>query len=421
MPVPAIALERLLVALLVGFLIGLDRERAEVRKAIQMFAGVRTFPLIALAGAVPTMMIDEVGAFLLVASFLGVAAIAWTAYLRGSAAGEVGATTEIAALVTFFLGVLAGAGQLLVCSATGIAVAVLLVAKPRLEGFSRALSQEELSSALELAVISGIVLPLLPNRGYGPWEVLNPFEIWLVVVVVSALSFVGFVAMRILGSQRGITVAAVVGALVSSTMVTVSMATRAREDGRLADAAASGAVLASAIMSLRVALLTGAIAPGILVRLLPVVISTTAVGLLAAWWIRRRSEDVAAQAVQAVIRNPFSVTSALTFGALFGLILLGVRAAQSYFGDAGLYVAAALSAVADVDAISVALVHAGPAHDGWRGPAAAVTIAMLVNTLVKLGIAVVMGAGSFRPKVAISLLLMCIAGGLTGAAVFVWY
>ena len=182
------SLEGLLVALLVGFLIGLDRERAEARKGRDGFAGVRTFPLIALAGAVPMVLLPIAGPALLVASFAAVAAVAIVAYIRSSAAGEIGATTQMAAVASFLLGALAGGGQFVMAGAAGVTIAVLLAAKPRLEAFSRALTADEVRAVLELAVISVIVLPLLPNRGFGPWGVLNPFDIWLIVVLVSPLA-----------------------------------------------------------------------------------------------------------------------------------------------------------------------------------------------------------------------------------------
>src|SRR5262245_34496196 len=198
-------LARLGVAWLGGLLIGLDRERAEARKARAEFAGVRTFPLIALAGCVPMLLINTVGPWLVIAAFVVVGALIVAAYLK-SAGEHVGATTETAAVATFLLGALAGDGQLLLAGAAGVAVAVLLLFKPRLEGFSRAITTEELTAALELAVITVIVLPLLPNRGYGPWEVLNPRQIWLVVVLVAGLSFAGFVAVRLLGEGKGLAV-----------------------------------------------------------------------------------------------------------------------------------------------------------------------------------------------------------------------
>ncbi len=410
-------LERLAVALLVGVLIGLDRERAEVRKARQIFAGVRTFPLLALCGAVPTLLVEEMGPLLAAVSLLAVAAIAVVSYVRSSANGDMGATTEVAAVATFLLGALAGAGQLVVAGASGVAVAVLLVAKPKLEAFSRALSPEELTAALELAVITVIVLPLLPSRGLGPWQVWNPREIWMVVVLVTALSFVGFVAMRLLGERRGMAVTGAVGGLVSSTAVTMAMAERSRSAEPLARAAAAAAVVASSIMPLRVAVLAGAVNAGILPRLLPVVFVMALAGLTAAWILSRRRPDERNESASQ-IKNPFSLTAALSFAAIYAIVLVVVRGAGVYFGAGGTYAAAGLSAVADVDAVTIAFSRLGPGDTAWQMPAAAVTVAAVVNTLVKLGIAAGMGAGRFRKYVSLSLGATALLGAAAGVLVY---
>jgi uncharacterized membrane protein (DUF4010 family) len=411
--------ERLLVALLVGFLIGLDRERTEARKAHRLFAGVRTFPLIALAGAVPMLLMARTGPALLVASFVAVAGVAVVSYLRSSAAGDIGATTEMAALATFLLGALAGGGDMVVAAAAGVAVAVLLVAKPRLEAFSRALTQEELAATLELAVISIIVLPLAPNHGYGPWQLLNPFEIWLIVVLVSALGFAGFVAVRLWGQQRGLAVTGIVGALVSSTAVTVAMATQAREAKGLARTAAAATVLASTIMCARVLVLTGAIDARILPRLLPVAGAMATVGGIGAWLLGRHAEPTGSEAPSTTFSNPFKLTAATSFGVMFALILVLVRVAQEYGGARGLYAAAGLSALADVDAVSMALTRLGSSQGTWATPATGVNIAMVTNTLVKMAIALVMGAGRFRRYVAQALLAMSAIGAVAAAVVAV--
>ena len=416
----AAMLERLLVALMIGVLIGLDRERAEVRKGRQMLGGVRTFPLVALAGAIPVLLVDQVGPLLLAMSLMAIAAITVASYVRSSASGDIGATTEVAAVATFLLGALAGAGQLVVAGAAAVAVAVLLVAKLKLEAFSRALTPEELTAALELAVISVIVLPLLPSRGYGPWHVLNPREIWLVVVLVTALSFVGFVAMRLLGERRGMQVTGAVGGLVSSTAVTVAMAERTRADQGLGRAAATAAVVASSIMPLRMAVLAGAVNAGIIPRMLPMVGAMTLAGLAAAWALSRRRPDETDEA-GGRIRNPFSLTAALSFAAIYGVVLILVRGAGEYFGAGGTYAAAALSAVADVDAVTIAFSRLGPGATGWQTAAAAVTVAAVTNTLVKLGIAVGMGAGRFRRYAAVSLGAMAVAGAAAGVATYVMF
>ena len=408
------ALERLLVAMLVGFLVGLDRERAEARKEHALFAGVRTFPVIALAGAIPMLLEDRVGPALLVATFLAIAAVAVVSYVRTSAHGRIGATTEMAALATFLLGALAGAGQLVVAGAAGVALAVLLVGKPRLEAFSNALTTEEIMAALELAVITVIVLPLLPDRGYGPWQVLNPREIWIVVVLVSALSFVGFVAMRVLGPGRGMAITGAVGGLVSSTAITISMAERSHAGA--ARPAAAAAVLASTIMCVRMAALAGAVDPGILPRLLPILTVMAVAGGAAAWLMGRGAAGQTSP-VDGTLTNPFSLKAALTFAALYTLVLLGVRVAEEHLGAGGLYLASALSAIVSVDAPTVALARLGAGPTGWAAPAAAIGVVAVTNTMVKFGIAVAYGAGSFRSRVATALGVMSVLGGLAGLAV----
>ncbi|MGD0991227.1 MAG: MgtC/SapB family protein [Gemmatimonadales bacterium] len=413
----AAMLERLLVAVMVGVLIGLDRERAEVRKARQIFAGVRTFPLVALCGAIPALLVEQLGPLLVAVSLVAIAAIAVVSYLRASANGDMGATTEVAAVATFLLGALAGAGELVVAGACGVAVAVLLVAKPKLEAFSRALSPEELTAALELAVITVIVLPLLPNRGFGPWQVWNPREIWMVVVLVTALSFVGFVAMRLLGERRGMIVTGAVGGLVSSTAVTMAMAERSRSAEALARPAAAAAVVASSIMPLRMAVLAGAVNAGILPRLLPIVFVMTLTGLVAAWLIsHRRPDEVSESGSQ--IKNPFSVVAALSFAAIYAFVLILVRAAGVYLGAGGTYAAASLSALADVDAVTIAFSRSGPGASAWAVPAAAVTVAAVTNSLVKLGIAVATGSPRFRRYVGVSLAATAVVGAAAGLLVY---
>jgi len=414
---PDSGLARLLVALLAGLLIGLDRERAELRKAHEEFAGVRTFPLVALSGCLPMLITGVVGPWLVVAAFLAVAGLVLLSYQKQLAAGHIGATTKVAAIATFLIGVLAGAGELLTASATAIVVAVLLVAKPKLEGFSRAVTSDELTATLELAVISVIVYPLLPDRGFGPWGVLNPRDIWLVVILVAGLSFVGFVAMRFAGERRGLAITGAVGGLVSSTAVTMAMADRSKEDGGLARPAAAAAVLASTVMSLRIAVLAGAIDVGIVPRLLPAMLTMAAAGAVAARIIARAdpSEVVAAGSR---IRNPFSLRHAAIFAGIYALVLLVARAAQENVGSGGQFVTAALASVADVDAVTIAFTRLGPGDSLWRTSAAAITVAAVMNTMVKLGLGWARGAPRFRRPLGFALGAMAAVG--IGVGAWVW-
>jgi uncharacterized membrane protein (DUF4010 family) len=267
-------------------------------------------------------------------------------------------------------------------------------------------------------VISGIILPILPNRGYGPWETLNPRQIWLIVVLVAGLSFAGFVAVRLLGEKRGLAITGAAGGLVSSTAVSVSMADRSRETPSLARPAAAATILASAIMPLRVAFFAGLIAHGVLPRLLPACAAMALCGAIVAWMVAHGEQGVAGTGRE--LRNPFSLRQALVFAVIYGVIALGVRAVQEYLAAGAMFVAAALGSVADTDAVTIALARLGAGSAAWKEIAAAITLAAVTNTLVKLGIAWTRGERGFRRFAAGGLGSMAIVGAGAGAAVYLF-
>lgn len=412
------ALRRLATALCIGLLVGIDRERAEERHSAGLFAGIRTFPLIALTGGIAAWLLPVTGVAFLATAFLAVAAIAGLSYFRAGTRGQVGATTEIAAILTFLLGALAGLGQLVVAAAAGVAVAVLLAAKPRLEQFSRAITPAEISSALELAVVTVIVLPLLPDLGYGPGGVLNPREIWTVVVLVAALSFTGFVAVRLLGTRKGTVVTGAVGGLVSSTAVTLAMAARSKEQPSLETPAAAAAALASTITALRVSVLVGVVDLRLLPRVLPFSLAMFLAGGLVVRALLRRAGAEAGGGEAATVANPFRLRTALGFAAGYAVVLLVVRLAGDRFGAAGQLASAALAGATDVDAVTIALSRIGPGSDGGRTIGLAVALAVLSNTVVKTGMALALGSRGFGRAVLLSLGGAALAGGAAAAAVW---
>jgi uncharacterized membrane protein (DUF4010 family) len=208
-----------------------------------------------------------------------------------------------------------------------------------------------------------------------------------------------------------------VGGLVSSTAVTMAMAERSRTAEPLARAAAAAAVVASSIMPLRVIVLAGAVNAGILPRLLPVIAAMSLTGLVAAWLVSRRRPDERDES-GSHIKNPFSLVAALSFGLIYAVVLIVVRGGGVFFGSGGTYVAAGLSAVADMDAVTIAFSRLGPGDTAWRVPAAAVTVAAVANTLVKLGIAVATGSGRFRRYVGYSLAATAVVGTAAGLLVY---
>jgi uncharacterized membrane protein (DUF4010 family) len=405
---PGIALLRLLVAGLLGGLIGMERERAAHESGEEMFAGVRTFPLFALLGASLTVVTGEMGAAV-VAGFLAVAALAVAAYWRTSSSERAGTTTEVAALVTYWIGAIAGAGALLLAAAIGITIAVLLAAKERLEAFPQAMSRDELRATLTLAVLAAVILPLLPDQGYGPWGVWNPRTIWIVVVLVCGLSFAAFLAVRFWGERRGVYVTGVLGGLASSTALTVSLASQSQGLPQGAGAPlAVGAGLASTVMLVRVAVLAGVAGPAVLPRVGPVLGAMAVVGIVAIALLARRSQ--ASTAKGAGLQNPFQLREAIRFGIVFALVLLVVEAARHYLGSWGIVAASLLAGFVDVDAITLSLAGLSARGMPVETAAGGIAVAVLANTAAKMGYAAWRGSAEYKKGVGLILGATLVAG-----------
>ena len=388
-----VVLLRLLVAALLGGLIGMERERSASLGGERRFAGVRTFPLFALLGAGITLISGEIG-LAVVAGFLAVAALAVGSHLRTSTEAEIGTTTETAALATYWIGVIAGAGALLMAGALGVVVAALLAGKERLQAFPRALTREELQSVLTLAVLAVVILPVLPNADYGPFGSWNPRRLWLYVVLVSGLSFVAFVGMRFLGAARGLYVTGLLGGLVSSTATTVSFAGRSKETPEHSTKLAVAGGMASLVMLLRVAILISLVEPTVLPYVIPFLVAFgIAGGGVIVFLARRPQPDVDAEPK---VSNPFQLTHALRFAALIALVFLVVNAANEWLGTGGLFAAAILAGLADLDAITLSM--AGLAGDELtpRLAAGGIAAAALSNAVAKTAYATWLGSASYR-------------------------
>ncbi len=409
---PAAALLRLLVAGVLGGLIGMERERAAHAAREEMFAGVRTFPIFALLGASLTVVTGGMTAAV-VAGFLAVAALAVVAYWRTSSKEHAGTTTESAALATYWVGAIAGAGELVLAAAIGITIAILLASKERLEAFPQAMTREELRATLVLAVIAAVILPLLPNEGHGPWGVWNPRKLWFVVVLVCGLSFAAFLAVRFWGERRGIYITGIFGGLASSTAITVSLATQSRSVKVGGVTLAIGAGLASMVMLIRIAVLTAVAGASALPHLAPFLGASLVGGGLAIVLLARRQKSKASQG--SGLSNPFQLREAIRFGIIYGLVLLVVEAARRYAGSWGIIAAAILAGIADVDAITLSL--AGMSGGGLPPEIAAggIAVAALSNTVAKSGYAALRGSPEYRRSVS----LILAASFLTGVIALV--
>ncbi len=385
-------------ALLMGLLIGLEREHSQ-REEETLFAGVRTFPLIGLIGFLAALVARAGIVWVLPVALAGVCAMVVAAYWLTASGPHKGATTEFVAILTFLFGVLSAFDYVIPAATFAVLTAVVLSVKTPLHQLAEKIRTEEIYAILKFGIVSVIVLPLLPDRPYGPWGVLNPRLIWWMVVLISAVSMVGYVLMRFLGVRRGMALAGLFGGLASSTATTLGLSKEAREaKGEVAAYFALGIVLASTIMFVRVLFLTWVVDPDLGASLLGPIAIPTAAGLLAGIYLWRKKSETATAVLE--VKNPMELGSAVKFGLLFALVLLAARAAHQYFGTAGLFVASGLAGLTDVDAITVSTARL--AHQGVLAPGtanAAILLASAANTLVKGTLAVTLGGRALRAVV----------------------
>ena len=405
--------ERLAVALALGLLIGLERGWEE-RSAAEgtRVAGIRTFALTAVLGALWTILAQELGETLLGFAFLAFSALLISAHLitawRG---GDYGITTVVAALVTFALGALAAQGEVVIAASAAVITTVLLGLKPVLHGWLQHLHRVELFAAFKLLLISVVMLPLLPDKGYGPWQVLNPYEIWWWVVLIAGIGFVGYFAVRLLGTRLGILLTAFFGGLASSTAVTLNLSRVGRRNGRIHSLLAAGVVVAAATMFPRVLLEVSVVNRSILPQVLWPVLTMTVIAYLSVplLW---RSGSRSHQPQDLELSNPFELMPALQFGVLLVAIMLLSRAFQAWFGDAGVYLLAGFSGLSDVDAITLSLSRL--AHNGLAPEVAArgIVIAAMVNTATKGTLVAVIAGGRMAFRVGLAFLATVLGGAL---------
>ncbi len=389
---------RFAVALGIGILVGFERERRR-RKGAELFAGVRTFAMLALIGATAGLLSDITKSVLpLVAAFLGVAALVLAAYMRTGQGGDgLGTTTEVTGLLMVLVGAVCYYNYITLAAALGVVMLVLLSLKPQLHRFAQAIAYEDIYATLKFAVVSLIVLPILPDRSFGPppFDVLNPHNIWWMVVLISGISFAGYVLMKWVDVSRGIGLTGLLGGLVSSTAVTLSFTGRSKQDPKLAPAFALAIVAAWSVMFARVLVVVGAVNRPLLLMLLPPMLAGVAASLLYAYLLYQRQPDVATDGIE--FNNPFELAPALKFGLVYVVVLLVVRVAELFFGTIGVYVSSVLSGTVDLTAITLSMAQLSRTSQLDRGTATlAITLAVLSNTVVKAGIVAVLGTGALR-------------------------
>ena len=402
---------RVATALAIGLLMGMERERSPAAKA-----GLRTFALIALLGATLALLGEKSGApWLPAIGLLLVGALLIGAQFRDEPDGsDPGATTIAAGLVCFTLAALVWHGLVTLAVMAAIAATVLLAFKAELRSLTLGLERQELISILQFAVLTFVVLPVLPDRPFGPYGALNLRQAWLMVVLVSGVALAGYVAFRLAGHRSGARLAGLFGGLVSSTATTLVYSRHAQRDAALQPLAATVIVLANLVVLARLAVVTLVVAPGLAATLLPMLAAgglAGAAGALPAWRASARGEA----APPLPLGNPAELRTALTFGALYAVVLLLAAWLTDTVGRAGLYAVALVSGTTDVDAITLSalrLHHVGQLTPG--NVATVVALALLSNLAFKLGVVFVAGGRTLGLRCAAP--LGAVAAGLVAGA-----
>lgn len=405
-------------ALALGLVVGFERGwHARARAEGERIAGVRTFGLIGLLGGLSVLLGQATSVVVVPVTLAGLAAVLLLAYgLRSLRDKDAGITTLTAAVVTFIIGALTVTGRLEIAAASAVVMGLVLSAKPALHGVIAKVTDAELRAVFQLLLISIVALPLIPDRGYGPGGVLNPYQIWWMVVLIAMLSSAGYFAMRIAGPDRGLLLTGALGGLASSTALTLSYARMYRRARSLHIPLSVGILLACAMMFPRIWIEAFILQPDFAWSLAPPLLVMAAIasaGLL----VTRRDHPAPADPDAVAISNPFEVRTALQFGGLLVVVKLLSHWGQHYLGEEGIYLVAVVASISDVDAITLTV--ASSVGDTFSPEVAkrAIVLSAAVNSVTKGLLAAVLGGAGMWKTVALPLIVAALAG-LTTAWLF---
>jgi len=408
-------------ALAVGILIGLQRESVRDHVRNELPAGVRTFALLGLIGAASAMISDGLDSPLpFFAAVLIVGAFFSISHAYDVRRGRTGLTTKVASVLTVLIGALCYENHVPLAVALGVAATFLLSFKLELHRFAHRITQADMYAILKFVVVSAVILPVLPDRTYGPapFNALNPFQIWLFVVFISGISFAGYILIQTIGPKKGIGLSGLLGGLASSTALTVSFTKRSREDQGLSKSYAFAILIAWTVMFLRVLVIVAVLNPSLLNHLWIPMAASMAVGLAYSgvlYQMERREPD----RKPVGFSNPFELKVALKFAVVFCAILLIYKYAQVRYGSTGVLFSGFVLGLVDVDAVvlSVTKISTGSQAVGTNAAAQAIVLAAVANTMLKAGIVAFGGTPALRRLVLPGFVLI-ITVGLIAAFAF---
>ncbi|WP_456393229.1 MgtC/SapB family protein [Persephonella sp.] len=335
-----------------GLLIGLEREHRTKR---EIFAGIRTFPLISVLGMLSGLIFDKYWDGILYFTFGAVVLLAVINYYL-EYQKDIGSTTEIATFIAFIIGLLIYYEHYYIAAFLSVATTGLLALKRTLEKFAKNISEEDIFAILKFALVTVVIYPLLPDKNFGPFDAINPKNIWEMVVLVSVIDFLAYIILRWKGTKT-LWITGVIGGMISSTAVSYELAKLSRKYSAVTYSALFGIVLAWLIMNFRVLFLSGVVNTEVTLTLLwPVLaLSGVYVVIIGIIYIKNREQISRSSQQEIPFTNPFQISSALQFGVIYGIIIFATKALQHYYGSKGVYIASFISGVIDVDAITLSL------------------------------------------------------------------
>ncbi len=405
----------LAVALLLGAIIGLERGwDAREQKSGERIAGIRTFALVGLLGGISALLAEEITEWAFPVLLVSVVAMAIVAYSeRLQHIRNFSITGMVGMVLTFCFGAVAVAVDPVIATAAAVVTAIILDNKEKIHGWVNRLMEHELDAALKLLLISVVMLPILPDEAMGPGGVLNPREIWWMVVMIASISFVGYFAIRVAGTRKGILFTSLFAGLSSSTALTLHFARQASKNPQLNAQFATGILIACGTMFPRILVYCLVINPGLLPTLMgPVLVMTVLLYLpaIVIWRSNTHSSEVSQPTLN---QNPLDLTSALVFGVLLTVILLLGEFLRNWLGNAGIYALAATSGIADVDAITLSLTRMSTDTLAMTTAVIGIVLAAASNNLVKSAMAWVIGNRKIGLLVGGPMVLSLAAGLLT--------
>jgi len=386
-------LKSLFLVLILGFLIGMQRSLTYMHTQEKAFAGSRTFAMISLSGYITGWLNEYIPNFALLISFMFIFLFALSYILKARTFKKWGMTTQISAILTFFLGLMVWFKLENYAIFIGVIIIVLLEIKPRLQRIEARISSTDINAVILLLVMSFIILPILPDEMMGPYKLFNPYKTWLMAVIIAAISFVGYVAIKIFGQKHGVFLTGAAGGLISSTAVSISLSRMFNKKYEFLNNYAGGIAIACTFMYIRVLFEAFVIYPDLSFYLAPAYLGAALAGLLFSYYLYKRSISAEISFENpSISKNPLQLSEALKFGFLFGIIYGAIAFVQTKYGNIGVYIVSFLSGITDVDAITLSLSQL--AKEGKLDMTASmngIVIASVTNSLVKLIIVYLLG------------------------------